>query len=343
MLDDLDYIARFDSDNALAVAAGAHEQLTYDQRQFKIPKLGKITNIVLAGMGGSALCGLLARSWLEDELPVPFVITKGYQLPKFVNESSVVIVSSYSGNTEETLSALADAQSKKAHIFILAAEGKLAAIAKAKKYPWLQIPNGYQPRMTSGFGLALLAALFKELGFISDKTAELKAASQLLSESAQAYLPQTPTSSNPSKQLAKNLAGKSIVIYGSPLLGAAAYKWKVNFNENAKNLAFYNELPEFSHNEFIGWTAQPASKPFAVVELGSKSDHPQIKKRFALSNQLLSGKMPQPTQISAQGKTRLEQILWAVQLGDFTSIYLGILNQVNPTPVELVEKLKAEL
>jgi glucose/mannose-6-phosphate isomerase len=126
-------------------------------------------------------------------------------------------------------------------------------------------------------------------------------------------------------------------------LWPAAYKWKISFNENAKNIAWCNQFSEFNHNEMLGWSAQPVDKPYGIIELQSKFEHQRILKRYEITNRLLSGQWPQPHIIEAQGETILEQILWTIALGDFTSIYLALLNGINPTPVELIEKLKSEL
>lgn len=139
------------------------------------------------------------------------------------------------------------------------------------------------------------------------------------------------------------MVGKSPVVYGSNLLFSAAYKWKINFNENAKNVAWCNQLPEFNHNEFLGWSSHPTEKPYAPVFLLSSFDHSQIKKRFDVSEKLLSGKMPSPLRVEAKGSTILEQLLWVITLGDFVSLYLALLNNLDPTPVDLIEKLKTEL
>jgi len=152
----------------------------------------------------------------------------------------------------------------------------------------------------------------------------------------------TVTAENPAKQLAEAFKGHPIVIYGGPTLALPAMKWKIDLNENAKSLAFYNYLPEFNHNEFLGW-GHPEKSGLRVVELQSTLDHPQIQKRFTATNRLLAGMMPDPIVVTAQGKTRLEQMLWTVLLGDYASAYLAFLNQVDPTPVPLIEKLKREL
>jgi glucose/mannose-6-phosphate isomerase len=132
-------------------------------------------------------------------------------------------------------------------------------------------------------------------------------------------------------------------MYGGPLLFPAANKWKICMNENAKNTAWVYQYPEFNHNEFIGWSSHPIDKPFAVVEIRSNLEHPRVQKRFTVSERLLSGKRPAPLVVTPQGDTLLQQLVWAITMGEFVSIYLALLNGVNPTPVDLVEKFKVAL
>jgi glucose/mannose-6-phosphate isomerase len=139
------------------------------------------------------------------------------------------------------------------------------------------------------------------------------------------------------------MEGKTPIIYGGALTYPAAYKWKINVNENAKNTAWCNQLPEFNHNEFIGWSSHPIEKPFAVIDLISSFEHPRVLKRFEVSDRLLSGKRPKAHRVEAVGESVVEQLLYLVLLGDFVTAYLGILNNVDPSPVELVEKFKKEL
>jgi len=152
-----------------------------------------------------------------------------------------------------------------------------------------------------------------------------------------------PAAQNPAKLLAQELMGKSPVIYAGPKLWPAAYKWKISFNENAKNVAWCDVFSEFDHNEFIGWSGHPIDKPYGIIELQSTLEHIRIQKRFEITNRLLSGQWPNPHIVQAQGETILEQLLWCIALGDFVSLYLALLNGINPTPVDLIEKLKAEL
>lgn len=343
VLDDDRKIKQIDRSNALEVAAAQSEQLTYDKFKIKPPAIKRIDNIVVVGMGGSALAALICRDWWDDQLSVPFVVTRDYTLPAFVGTNTLVIASSYSGNTEETVSALHDAQKRGAAVVCMTSGGELAEVAAESDFSLIRLPSGYQPRMAVWVGVRALATLFEKLGLISGAVDALSNVQPRLAAAVDKLLPAVPVRDNRAKQVAEQLLNKTVIVYSGPLLAAAAYKWKINCNENAKNLAWNNQLPEFNHNEFIGWSSAPSDKPFAVVELQSDQDHHQIKKRFKVSNRLLVNNIPTPIEIMVPGGSRIEQLLWAIQLGDFTSLYLAILNGQDPTPVELVEQLKKEL
>ena len=342
MLDQADYIARFDKEDMLRVVSQQHLQLEQVYEVTGLEKFEAISNIVLTGMGGSALAGEFVKCWLADRLPVPFEIVRSYNLPSYIGEDTLVIVSSYSGNTEETLSALAEAEAKGAQIVILTAGGKLGEIAAKQNHPHYKVPSGLQPRLAVCYGVKALTVLFQELGLVNGLDIELSAAVVFMTKSIQHWGLDSATDQNPAKQLANELLGHEIVMYGGPTTGVASLKWKINFNETSKNLAFYYNYPEFNHNEFMGWT-HPQNTNIKVVELLSDLDHLQINKRFEISNRLLSGSMPAPTQLQADGENKLQQMLWIQILGDFTSVYLGVLNGIDPTPVALIEKLKSEL
>jgi glucose/mannose-6-phosphate isomerase len=171
----------------------------------------------------------------------------------------------------------------------------------------------------------------------------LAAQAGFLKTSAVAWRPDVATVKNHAKQIAQELLGKSVVIYSGPKLFPVAYKWKVGCNENAKQVAWANQLPEFNHNEFSGWSKQPTDKPYAIIELRSNLEHERVQRRFELSAQLLSGMRPAPIVVDVQGASLLEQLLWASLLGDFVSLYLAFLTNINPTPLPLVDKLKEAL
>ncbi len=341
MLDDLNVIKQRDPQDALGIIAGQWQQLEQVYNLQITPQ--HVSNIVFSGMGGSALAALVSVTW--PGYKVPFEICRGYQVPAYVGPETLFIASSYSGNTEETLAALEQAEERGAQIVVIASGGKLLEIARAKSYPFEQIPQASQPRFAVLYSLKAYVTVLEKAGLVVTETAEqaLHQAASYLKTASQSWLPTIPTPSNYAKQIAQELMGKSVIIYSGPLLFPAAYKWKININENAKNLAWCNQYPEFNHNEFIGWDSHPIQKPFAVVELRSQLEHERIQKRFAVSQRLLSGKRPKPFVIEPQGEDLLQQLLWSITLGDFVSIYLAILNGVNPTPVDLVEKLKNEL
>ena len=341
MLDDLKYIHQRDAQDALGIAEKQWQQLDY---KFNPPKVaGDYQNVVYAGMGGSALAALLSQTW--PGYKIPFEVCRQYHIPAYVSEKTLFIASSYSGNTEETLSALAEAEAKGAQVVIIAGGGKLADIAEQKQYPILVLPKAEQPRYAYLYNLNALVTILEAARMVDAEGAEgqMRQAADFLKSIVADWLPTAPTKDNPAKQLAMELAGKSVVVYGGPLMAPAAYKWKISFNENAKNVAWWNEFPEFNHNEFIGWSSHPIQKPYAVVDLISSFEHERVQKRFEVTEKLLSGKKPAAHMVQAQGATLLEQLLWTVAFSDFTSIYLALLNNVNPTPVELVEKFKKEL
>ena len=298
---------------------------------------------VFAGMGGSALPALLSTSWPGHN--VPFEICRQYHIPAYVSDKTLFFASSYSGNTEETLSALAEAEAKNAKIVIMTGGGKLEEIAGQKGYPLVKIPKAEQPRYAVFYMWVAILNILQAAGFLkeTDIAGQLGQAAASLREAVKNWTATVPTDKNPAKQLALELAGKSGVVYAGPLLAPAAYKWKISFNENAKNVAWWGQYPEFNHNEFIGWSSHPTQKPYAVIDLRSNLEHPRVQKRFELSDRLLSGQRPAAHIVQAQGETLLEQLVWTVAYGDFVTVYLALCNNVNPAPVDLVEKFKTEL
>lgn len=345
MLDDLNVLKQRDPENALGVAAEQWQQVQLQTEVIDAAtNVPTITKVVVAGMGGSALAALLTKAWLFDRLSMSFEVVREYDLPAYVDESTLVIASSYSGNTEETIEALRQAKERGAVTAVLTAGGALAEQGAANMLPRVIIPSGLQPRMAVLFNLRALIALLVSFGIVSDGIVdELTAHAQWLQQETQNWLADVSTDKNYAKQLALLAVGKTPVFYGGRLTGPVAYKWKISWNENAKNVAFWNVYPEMNHNEFIGWASHPVDKPFAVFDLVSSFEHPRILKRFEISDRLLSGKRPKATPVHLAGDSLLAQLLWGSILADFVSIYVAILNGVDPTPVDLVEKLKKEL
>lgn len=340
ILDNPQVLTQRDPQDALGIALS---QCDYFSATFEAtfePK-SPVENIVWAGMGGSALPMVVVQSW--PRLKIPFEVVRNYTVPAYVGVKTLFVASSYSGNTEETLEALTHAEAAGAQIVIVAAGGKLAEIAAEKGYPLFAIPSGIQPRMATFYFVSAFLAIVRPLDVTIEDVNELRSVGDWLREQLSAFGAETPTSENYAKQLATKLVGKTTITYAGPLLFPAANKLKICMNENAKNTAWTNQYPEFNHNEFIGWSSHPVEKPFAVVEFRSNFEHERVQKRFEVSERLLSGMRPSPIVIEPRGETLLQQLAYSFALADFVSIYAAILNGVNPTPVELVEKLKVEL
>ncbi len=340
VLDNANMIAQRDAQDALGVV---EKQCAYFTLQFDatFQPTAPVSAIVWAGMGGSALPMVVVQSWPQTK--VPFEIVRNYEIPPYVGENTLFVASSYSGNTEETLEALSHAEKAGAQIVIVAAGGKLAEIAREKGYPLFAIPAGIQPRMATFAFVNAFTQIIRDLDVAYADIQELSSVGEWLTHEIQAWKADRVTDNNYAKQLALKLMGKTVVMYAGPKLFPAANKWKICMNENAKNTAWANQYPELNHNEFIGWSSHPIEKPFAVVEIRSDLEHVRTQKRFELTERLLSGMRPAPIIVTPAGDTLLKQLAWTFALGDFVSVYLALLNGVNPTPVELVEKLKKEL
>ncbi len=344
MLDDLKYIHERDRYDALGVVEKQWQQLATD---YSLPAIEReFDNVVHAGMGGSALWAIVGTSW--PGFNIPFEITKGYDIPHYVSNKTLFIAASVSGNTEETLSSLSQAEKKGAYVVVISSGGKLAEIAKEKGYPFIELPQVRPPRYGMFNGLVGLTILAEQLGISVEKDAvsKLRSAGEFIRQASESWRADVPTAQNLAKQLAQECTGKSVVVYSGPMLAPAAHKWKIGFNENAKNIAWEYTFPEFSHNEFTGWTSHPIDKPYQVFYLLSSFDNDRIKKRFDLTERLLSGRWPSPHRLEVQGDTPLEQLLWAVALGDFVSVYTALLNGTSPIDMgddDIIERFKHEM
>ena len=345
MLDDINVIKQYDPGDVLSGVLNIPEQARYEviihegsnqRRDFK--------NIVIAGMGGSALAADMVRVLTTGWLHLPLEVVKGYDLPGFVGEETLVIAVSHSGNTEETLSCYQQALDKKSCLAVMSTGGELIKRANNDNITYAQIPAGTQPRMSTVYHLRGLLKLLQHFWVIDgDLYNQVADSADWLEGEISHWTPAVPEKNNLAKQIAKMTIGKTLVIFGGELTLPLAYKWKISWNESAKNLAFSNQYPEFNHNEFIGWSSHPVEKPFTVFDIRSNLERARIRERMELSDRLLSGKRPKAHVLELQGRTLMQQLLWGLVLADVASIYTAILNGINPGPVHLIEKLKAEL
>lgn len=345
MLDDRNVLKQRDPSGSLEHA----EQIA--QTSSWQPEIGNgdfeerpITEIIFAGMGGSALASDIAVHILAPDVALPFSVVKGYDLPASAKENTLVVVDSHSGNTEETLECYSQARQRNCQIAVMATGGKLLDKAKKDGVAYVTIPSGGQPRMATTMHLRGIFTLLQHFGVIDSRYAnEMSDATDWLEKTSSSWHQDTPTEHNYAKQFALQMVGKTPVFYGGPLTAPLAYKLKISWNENAKNTAFWNQYPEFNHNEFIGWSSHPVDKPFVVVDLISDLERPRIVERMRLSDRLLSGMRPKAIELHLEGESLIRQALWMCVFADFSSIYTAILNHVDPEPVKLVEELKKEL
>ncbi len=345
MLDDVNVIKQRDPERSYEAVENLPQTLAWH------PEIAngefekrEIRQIVVAGMGGSHLSADMVKTLIRDWLSVPYEVVMDYTLPGYVNQNTLVILISHSGNTEETLSCYSQAREKNAQLAAIASGGKLIERANNDSVVSIQVPAGAQPRMSVFYHTKALLKMLMHYDMMgSELYDEMTDSEHWLAMEIQSFHHDVPIYENYAKQLAVMTVGKIPVFYGGPETSALAYKWKISWNESAKNVAFCNTYPEFNHNEFIGWTSHPVEKPFAVFDLYSSFENERIHERMELSDRLLSGMRPKAHQIHLKGNSLLRQYLYGAVLADLTSIYGGILNGVAPAPVPLVEKLKGEL
>ena len=304
-----------------------------------------IKNIVVAGMGGSAIGGDLVRSYLSGKINIPFHISRHYRLPHFADKYSLVVASSYSGNTEETLTAFDDALSREAKVVCLTTGGKLGELARSKNLPVATLPKGYPPRAALAFSFLPLLFLIYKLNLTEISEDDIAALVSGLKRYRESYLVSVKADRNPAKSLALHLFGKIPIIYTGPeLTDAVGTRWKGQICENAKALAFNNQFPEFNHNELVGWNKIDNYRDrLVVVHLRDSDDNPRVAKRMAIVKSIIEKEQVEVIEISSQGDFPLGHMFSLIQLGDFASFYLAVLNNIDPTPVKIIDHLKKEL
>jgi glucose/mannose-6-phosphate isomerase len=301
--------------------------------------------VLVTGLGGSAIGGDLARAVTEAQLRIPFTVNRTYDLPGFVNGSTLVFACSYSGNTEETLSAYGQAKRAGASIVCITSGGKLEAMATADGYPALRMPAGLPPRAALGHSLITLLCAMQAMQIVPSLSEAIQETIDLLKKLRDRCGIQVPESANPAKSLAASLRGKIVAIYGSSgIMETAAYRWRSQIAENAKNLALHHVLPEMNHNELVGWMyPEEVLRHIGVVFLRDKADHPQIQRRFDLTRDIIAKRAGAVHDIRSEGNSVLARVMSSIYLGDYVSLYLAYLNNTDPTPVEVIDFLKKNL
>ena len=352
-------VAELDRGDMLGAVAGLSRQLAagyavarhdlaepYGKRD-TLPRLpSSPTSVAVAGMGGSAIGADLVFA-SQPGLTVPSVVVRGYELPAWVGPSTLVVAVSYSGNTEETLACIETALARGCTPLCIASGGRLAALAAERRLPLITVPPGLQPRAALGYlSMPLLAAL-ERLELIPAVEKDVEEAAAVVRETAALYAPTEDDDCNLAKDLAHRLYGLVPLVYGAGLSAPAARRWKTQLNENAKTSAFWAELPELDHNEIEAWGGlsreDAPGRQTAVVFLHDGEEGERLLRRATLTAEAVTAAGASVERVESRGGSRLARLFSLVTLGDHVSVYLGLLNGVDPTPVQAIERFKQRL
>jgi glucose/mannose-6-phosphate isomerase len=302
-----------------------------------------VNKVVISGMGGSAIGGDLARVLVEPRR-VPLWVSRDYQPPPFLDSQTLFIASSYSGMTEETLSAFEMALNTPAKKLVVTTGGKLRARAQEKNIPTFVYDYPAQPRAALAYGFLSLLGIFQKLGLLGDISGDVAEMVSTMEKLAKCINEKVALPANPAKELASKLVGHLAFVYGAGVLAPVAHRWKTQLNENSKAWAFNETLPELNHNAVVGYEfpQEMAGKAFAVL-LRSPSLHQRILLRYQITAEILARSGVSHQVIDAEGNQPLSQMMSLVMLGDYVSYYLALLYGVDPSPVKVIDYLKAKL
>lgn len=348
MLDDVEYIKKYDRSGMIdlirrfppdikeAVQNARHLDIRLFFPDLK-PEM--ISCVVISGMGGSGISGDIIRDSLSEKLHIPMLINKSARLPAFVDQNTLLIVVSYSGNTEETLSVFRLGLERKIPMVAITSGGTLEDEARRNEIPVIKVPEGYPPRTALPHLLFSVYITLERAGIIDifDPTQTIKTIKRL----GTLLAPEMGVSRNIAKQCALKLRGLQPHVYIWERYGSVADRWRTQLNENSKIMAISGVYPEMNHNEIVGWQGDVKPKPAALL-LRTEDETPSILKRMEFTSHLFKRK-GRLIEIYAEGTTPLEKMLSLIFIGDYASVYLAVINETDPTPVEIIETLKKEI
>ncbi len=305
----------------------------------------EVRHVVVLGMGGSAIGGALLQGLVAGECDVPITIVRGYTLPAFVHGSEYLVVGcSYSGNTEETLTAFGEGLERGTQLAAITTGGKLAALAQERNVLLVRFDYPSMPRTALGYSFTLLLGLLSRLELLRDYAEEVEETAQVM-EAWQAEIgPDAPVSRNAAKSLATGLVDRLPVVYGAGFLSTVANRWKTQFNENSKHWAFFEALPELHHNAVVGLGIPESVRDQAIVlMLRSSLDYARVQVRWEVTEELLRREKVAAQTLWGRGESELAHMLSLIHFGDYVSFYLAMLNGADPSPVESISFLKQRL
>lgn len=345
-MDNLQQIKRTDRSNMLSfcVEAPKHYGKAAELAKSATVNFRNPRMIIVAGMGGSAIGGELLRDWACDRIEVPIGICREYSLPAYADKNTLVFVSSYSGETEETLSALLDALKRKCMIVCISSGGKLTEFAQKLNLPHVRVPSGMAPRATLPYMFMPMPIILQEMGLTSKVESEVSETIKVLRQTIIENSPEVETSNNFSKRLASSIEGTVPAIYGFGIYKAVAQRFKTQFNENSKNPAKWEYFPELNHNEIVGWEAAGEfAKWFSVIFIRDAEEPVEIRQRIETTKEILGKNKLKLFEVQSRGKSNLAKMASVICTGDFASVYLAVLRGIDPTPVETITLLKQKL
>ncbi len=295
---------------------------------------GGIRNVLICGMGGSGIGGSMVQSWLYNELKVPVAITKDYSIPNFVGEQTLVIGSSYSGNTEETLAAVEAAHDRGAKIIGICSGGSMRSFCVSNGFDFIQVPGGNPPRTALAYSLVQLLHIFSAIGMVAtERLNEMEAGRKRIVENQD-------TIHRVAKELAKHLHGKVGIMYGTTAYDPVLVRARQQFNENSKHLCWHHCIPEMNHNELVGWGG--GDDRFAPVFFLTKGNHPRNDKRIEITRAKIQEKTA-IFDIHAEGDSLIEQSIYLINIVDWASFYLAAIDDTDTIDIAVIDFLKSEL
>jgi len=345
-LESLSEIKKVDKSNMLSFCVDApmhYEKAARVAEQFNA-SFPRPDNIVVAGMGGSAIGGELAKDWAQNVLKVPIDVCRDYHLPAYANKNTLVFCTSYSGETEETLSVFLEALRRKCMIISISSGGALREFAEKLNVPHLLVPSGMAPRATLPYLFLPLPAILQKLDLASGVEAEFQETVKILRQVSAENSPENRVSSNKAKTLASEINGTIPMVYGFGFYRAVAQRLKTQINENSKNLAKWEYFPELNHNEIVAWEQAEEFAPYVSVIFIRDVDEPdEIKKRIEFTKEMIDKTSVGTFTLWTKGSSKLAKMSSVICAGDFTSVYLAVLRGVDPTPVKTISLLKERL
>ena len=345
ILDHNDEISKVDKSNMLSYCVNIADHYRQAERatQEILLKYPKPESIIVAGMGGSAIGGELFKDWAGNKAEVPIEVIRDYGLPAYVGQKTLAVIVSYSGETEETLSSFLDAMKKKCMVFCISSGGSLIEYAEKLSVPYLIVPKGIPPRAALPYLFVPLLMAIEKLQIVSGVTVELSEAIKLLEVVSKNCSPENPLKDNPAKSLADGINGTLPIVYGFGIFRGVAQRFKTQFNENSKIPSKWEYFSELDHNEVMGWEhAGNLVECLSTVFIRDEKEPSYIRNRIEITKTLIGSGLKM-FETWSQGRGELARMLSTICIGDFTSVYLAILRNVDPTPVNTIASLKAKI